>query len=125
MPVQGLDNSFFDMSSIQTLAGQGGNSSGTRGKVFGLDSSDPGNSNNSSIGEGNLGLGSVPSQDPNTAAALNSTASDNALQNQFRTQLALVNLQERVQNQSRTVEILTNILKSRHDASMSASRNIK
>lgn len=124
MSIQGLNNnSLFNLSNIKSLAG-GGTRNATSGGSFDLGGNSSSNSSNS-IGEGNLGLGDVNSQDSNVSDALGSVAGENALQNQFKNQLALVNLQERIQTQSRTVEILTNILKSRHDAALSAARNLK
>lgn len=129
MSIQGLNNgSLFNLGSIRSLAGSGSTSSS--GGSFSLGSSNSGSSGGgsdiSSVGTGdNLGLGDVPSNSPEVSGALNSVAGDSALSAQFRNQLALVNLQERVQNQSRTVEILTNVLKSRHDAALDAIRNVK
>ncbi|MBL8151200.1 MAG: hypothetical protein JNN15_14850 [Blastocatellia bacterium] len=119
MAIQGLGNNFFDLSSIRSIAG---GSAARTGGSFDL-GGNAGVSNN--LGQGDLGLGNVASSDTTTEGALNSVAGESAIQAQFRNQLALINLQERIQNQSRTVEILTNVLKSRHDASMAAARNVK
>ncbi|MEW6730589.1 MAG: hypothetical protein AB1489_04550 [Acidobacteriota bacterium] len=127
MAIQGLNNNnLFNLSNIRTLvggnrtAGSGGSFSlGRSNGSFGLNEID-----NTATG-GSLGLGDVSSQDPNVSDSLNSVVAENALQEQFQNQLALINLQERVQSQSRTTEILTNILKSRHDAALSAARNLK
>jgi hypothetical protein len=123
MSISGLNNnSLFNLNNIRTLSGSG-TASATRGGAFDLGS---GNSvNNSNVGNGDLGLGDVSSRDANVEQAVGSVAAENALQQQFKNQLALVNLQERVQSQSRAVEILTNILKARHDAALSAARNVK
>ena len=124
MSVQGLNGGLFDLGSIRSLAGGSGAASKTSsGGSFDLGGSSTSSSNN--VGDGNLGLGDVSAKDQNVESALNSVAGESAIQQQFRNQLALVNLQERVQSQSRTVEILTNILKARHDASLSAARNVK
>lgn len=136
MSIQGLgNNSLFNLNNIRTLAGSSGSAStsGSGGGVFSLGgnggggSSTAGNGNATSndVGDGNLGLGDVNSKDGNVSDALNSVAGESALQQQFKNQLSLINLQERIQTQSRTVEILTNILKSRHDAALSAARNVK
>ncbi len=122
MAIQGINNSFFDLSSIRSIS-SGAASRKSTGGTFSLDGGSSSSVNN--IGNGDLGLGDVNSRDPQTANALNSVAGESALQQQFQNQLALINLQERIQSQSRTVEVLTNILKSRHDASMSAVRNVK
>lgn len=132
MSIQGLNNgSLFNLGSIRSLAGSGSGSSSSSGGSFSLGggsssgSMGPASNDISSVGQGNLGLGTVPSNSPDVSNALNSVAGDSALSAQFQSQLALVNLQERVQNQSRTVEILTNVLKSRHDAALDAIRNVK
>lgn len=122
MAIQGINNSFFDLSSIRSISG-GAASRKSTGGVFDLGGGSSSSVDN--IGNGDLGLGNVNSRDPQTANALNSVAGESALQQQFQNQLALINLQERIQSQARTVEVLTNILKSRHDASMSAVRNVK
>lgn len=128
MSIQGLgNNNFFNLNNIRSLAGNS-NATSTGGSFTlgdGSGTGSTGSTNFNQVGSGDLGLGDVPGRDQNVETALNSVAGDSALQQQFRNQLALVNLQERVQAQSRTVEILTNILKARHDASLSAARNVK
>ncbi|MCS6884705.1 MAG: hypothetical protein RMM17_03055 [Acidobacteriota bacterium] len=123
MAIQGINNSFFDLSSIRSIASSPASrrSSGAGFDLGGTTST----SNVDNIGNGDLGLGNVNPNDPQANRALNSVAAENALQQQFQNQLALISLQERIQSQSRTIEVLTNILKSRHDASMSAIRNVK
>jgi hypothetical protein len=134
MSIQGLNNSsLFNLNNIRTLAGGNNtsNSSSSTGGSFDLGSSNGSSSGNATgsnidgIANGNLGIGDIQSRDSNVDSALNSVAGESAIQQQFKNQLALVNLQERIQSQSRTVEILTNILKSRHDAALSAARNVK
>jgi len=133
MSIQGLNNnSFFNLNNIRTLAGGSSSSASSRsGGSFDLGnagttgSSVFGGSDVSDAGTNGPDIGNVGSRDSNVDSALNSVAGESAIQQQFRNQLALVNLQERVQSQSRTVEILTNILKARHDAALSAARNVK
>jgi len=130
MSIQGLNNSsFFNLNNIRTLAGNNSSSSSSStGGSFDLGgnngSSTSGSFNDTGTGN-NLGVGDVNSKDPNVSSALDSVAGESAIQQQFKNQLSLINLQERIQSQSRTVEILTNILKARHDAALSAARNVK
>jgi hypothetical protein len=127
MGIQGLNNrSQFDLSSIKGLSGSVNSSSNstTGGGSFDLGNGS-GGINSGSLGEGNLGLGDVNTKDANVESALNSVAGESAISQQFKNQLSLINLQERIQSQSRTTEILTNIMKSRHDTSLDAIRNLK
>jgi hypothetical protein len=124
MAIQGLGN--YGLNNIQSLGGGRAATTGSSGGSFSLGGvSGNGPSINNDLGEGNLGLGNVNSQDPNVQGALNSVAGESAIQQQFQNQLALINLQDRVQSQSRTTEILTNIMKSRHDTALDAARNLK
>jgi hypothetical protein len=124
MAISGINNdSIFNLSSIRSLAGNSNSTSRSGGGSFTLGGS--GGLDTEGVARGGTNIGDVNSSDGTVDQALNSVAAENALQQQFKNQLALVNLQERVQTQSRTVEILTNILKSRHDASLSAARNLK
>jgi hypothetical protein len=131
MSIQGLNNkSDFNLGTIRSLAGNASSSTtNSTGGSFDLGNGsggvNSGFTGNNNIGEGNLGLGDVNPKDSNVENALNSVAGDSAIQQQFKNQLALDNLQERIQSQSRTVEILTNILKSRHDTALDAARNLK
>lgn len=126
MAIQGLGNSQYNLGNIQSLGG-GSRSATASGGSFNLGGSSSGGGSgvSNSLGEGNLGLGNVSSSDPNVQNALNSVAGESAIQQQFQNQLALINLQDRVQSQSRTTEILTNIMKSRHDTALDAARNLK
>lgn len=119
MAIQGLNN--FNLNNIQSLSNR--TSSTNSGGSFSLGGGSAGVGN--SLGEGNLGLGDVNTKDPNVENALNSVAGESAIQQQFKNQLALINLQERIQSQSRTTEVLTNILKARHDTALDAVRNLK
>ncbi len=123
MGIQGLNN--YNLDSIKGLSNSTRTSASTTGGTFDLGGSSGGSGNSNNIGEGNLGLGDVSSKDTNVESALNSVAGESAIQQQFKNQLSLINLQERIQNQSRTSAILTNILKSRHDAALDAARNLK
>ena len=126
MSIQGLgNNSLFNLNNIRTLAGTNASSKGSNGGSFDLGSGSDSGTLGNNVGTGDLGLGNVNGKDANVEKALDSVAGESAIQQQFKNQLALVNLQERVQSQSRTVEILTNIMKSRHDAALSAARNLK
>jgi len=120
MAIQGLNNN-FNLGGIQSLSNR--TSSTNSGGSFSLGGGSAGVGN--SLGEGNLGLGDVNTKDPNVENALNSVAGESAIQQQFKSQLALINLQERIQSQSRTTEVLTNILKARHDTALDAVRNLK
>jgi len=130
MAIQGLNNSNFNLNNIRSLTGGGG---GAKASTTGGGSFDLGNGSGgvnsgltgNNLGEGNLGLGDVNTKDANVENALNSVAGESAIQQQFKNQLSLINLQERIQSQSRTTEILTNILKSRHDTALDAARNLK
>lgn len=121
MSVQGLKNSNFSLGNIGSLTNR--TSASTSGGSFDLGNGSGGV--NPGAAEGNIGLGDVNAKDPNVENALNSVAAENTIQQQFKNQLSLINLQERIQSQSRTTEILTNILKSRHDTSLDAIRNLK
>ncbi|MBI4853415.1 MAG: hypothetical protein HY819_16600 [Acidobacteria bacterium] len=127
MSIQGLNNSNFNLGNIGSLTNR--TSASTSGGSFDLGNGSGGVSSSftgsNSVGEGNLGLGDVNTKDANVENALNSVAGENAIQQQFKNQLSLINLQERIQSQSRTTEILTNILKSRHDTALDAARNLK
>ena len=122
MPIQGLSANNYDLSSIRSLNNRS-TANNTTGGSFSLGGGSAGVGN--SLGEGNLGLGDVNTKDPNVENALNSVAGESAIANQFKNQLALINLQERIQSQSRTTEVLTNILKARHDTALDAARNLK
>ncbi len=124
MAIQGLNQSQYNLNNIRSLTGNA-SASTSSGGTFDLGGSSSSSSNSGNIGEGNLGLGDVNSKDANVESALNSVAGESAIQQQFKNQLSLINLQERIQNQSRTSAILTNILKSRHDAALDAARNLK
>lgn len=121
MPIQGLSGGSYDLSGIRSLTNN--RTSNTTGGSFSLGGGSAGVGN--SLGEGNLGLGDVNTKDPNVENALNSVAGESAIAQQFKSQLALINLQERIQSQSRTTEVLTNILKARHDTALDAVRNLK
>jgi hypothetical protein len=134
MSIQGLNNnSFFNLNNIRTLAGGSSSSSASSKSGGSFDLGNSGTTGSSVFGGSDVSdagttgpdIGNVGPRDSNVDSALNSVAGESAIQQQFRNQLALVNLQERVQSQSRTVEILTNILKARHDAALSAARNVK
>lgn len=122
MAIQGLRNN-FSLADINSLGSSNRTSSTNSGGSFSLGGGSAGVGN--SLGEGNLGLGDVNTKDPNVENALNSVAGESAIQQQFKSQLALINLQERIQSQSRTTEVLTNILKARHDTALDAVRNLK
>ena len=119
MAIQGLNN--FNLNNIQSLSNR--TSSTNSGGSFFLGGGFSGVGN--SLGGGKLGLGGVYKKKPNVENALNSVAGESAIQQQFKNQLALINLQERIQSQSRTTEVLTNILKARHDTALDAVRNLK
>jgi hypothetical protein len=132
MSIQGLNNkSQFDLSSIKGISNSinsNSTSSSSGGGSFTLGNGSGGVNSGlvgDNLGEGNLGLGDVNTKDQNVENALNSVAGESAIQQQFKNQLSLINLQERIQSQSRTTEILTNILKSRHDTALDAARNLK
>lgn len=129
MSINNLNNNAkFNISNIQSLTSNTTSSSSTSGGSFDLGNGSGGVNSGlvgNNLGEGNLGLGDVNTKDSNVENALNSVAGENAIQQQFKNQLSLINLQERIQSQSRTTEILTNILKSRHDTALDAARNLK
>lgn len=131
MGIPGINNkSQFDLGNIKSLKNSVNSSSNstTGGGSFDLGNGSGGVNSGltgNNLGEGNLGLGDVNTKDANVENALNSVAGESAIQQQFKNQLSLINLQERIQSQSRTTEILTNILKSRHDTALDAARNLK
>lgn len=128
MSIKNLNGPNFSINSIQSLTSSTTSSSSTSGGSFDLGNGSGGVNSGlvgNNLGEGNLGLGDVNTKDSNVENALNSVAGENAIQQQFKNQLSLINLQERIQSQSRTTEILTNILKSRHDTALDAARNLK
>ncbi len=124
MAIGGLKNNNYSLADINSLGGSNNRTSSTNsGGSFSLGGGSAGVGN--SLGEGNLGLGDVNTKDPNVENALDSVTGESAIQQQFKNQLALINLQERIQSQSRTTEVLTNILKARHDTALDAARNLK
>ena len=124
MAIGGLKNNNYSLADINSLGSSNNRTSSTNsGGSFSLGGGSAGVGN--SLGEGNLGLGDVNTKDPNVENALNSVAGESAIQQQFKSQLALINLQERIQSQSRTTEVLTNIMKARHDTALDAARNLK
>lgn len=85
------------------------------------------NSNSSfnlnSIGslENNVAMTSSTSRPENLLAA----AMEENITRQFKYQLMLLRLQEKIQNEALTVQLISNIMKARHDAIMECIRNIK
>lgn len=128
MGIEGLKNN-YSLAGIGSLQGNvNSRSNAATGGAFDLGAGSGGVNSGftgDSVGEGNLGLGDVNTKDGNVENALNSVAGESAIQQQFKNQLSLINLQERIQSQSRTTEVLTNILKSRHDTALDAIRNLK
>ncbi|MFN8548388.1 MAG: hypothetical protein U0527_10635 [Candidatus Eisenbacteria bacterium] len=66
-------------------------------------------------------LGSVASQIPGVGGALTGLGVDGS----FNRQLEMIKLQQQIQDQTQVINTLSNISKAKHEAAMSAIRNMK